>query len=182
MKLISVAGMVCILAVSGCISPHFGRRVPAVDQSNRSFSGTQDWGQQIGQSFAAGSDGMLSAVRVAVEQRESPRELLVYVQGADEHGRPTGPVLASGALLIQRNGKQGVQWYEVPLARPYRQTENERLAYLLVPGVPSERFGYFEYGYSKGNAYPRGCIFTGIGRYPERNPSFDLMFETIILR
>jgi hypothetical protein len=177
-----VVGLVCILSASGCASLRFGRGVPVVDQSNRSLSGTQDWGQQIGQSFTAGVEGMLTALRVAIDQCESPRELLVYLQTADGEGRPTGQVLASGTLLIDAGGKKGVHWYEIPFSRPCHQGKNERLIYLLVPGAPSGAFGYFEYGYSKGDAYPGGCVFTGIGRYRERNTDFDLLFETVVLR
>ena len=163
---------------------HTSRPLEAVvDQENLQIHTGNDMSPPLGQSFTAGMDGQLVGVRLALEARKNPRDLLVYLSGADALGRARGPVLTSGVVTTNPTAPRSRKWYDVVFTEPYEQSAGEILAIMLVPLPPTSDHGWHDFAMSRDNAYEGGRLYyrghvAGIGGF--ESGRLDLAFQTIV--
>lgn len=153
-----------------------------VDQQNDKWDATNDYGGTVVQSFKAGVQGDIQAVRVALEGRENTRELLVTLRKADDAGFPMGKILASGVVDVAPRDKPETFWHEVTFENPYRQSPDEELCICLTPSViKTGSYGFFEYAYSYKDKYPHGRLNSRQrGRKTIPDDGKDLCFAVIV--
>lgn len=175
---------VVLMMLGACKKPEVKvELVRVVDQSNKLWDKTNDYGGTLTQTYSAGMDADVVAVRVAIEARENTRELLVTLRNVDEYGYPKGEVLASGVVDVVAKDNAEVVWHEVTFDHPYHQEVGENLCLSLTPSsIKSEDYGYFEYAFSYKNKYTEGRLNSGSrSRRIPSDDGKDLCFEIIVL-
>lgn len=141
---------------------------------------TADFGGILSQSFKPVISGHGVSIRLLIEGKENPRDLLAVIRKADANGYPTGDVLTSGLATIPVSLDGEAHWQEIHFNKPYKFSHEANYTFEAIPSAPDESFGYFEYSYSTGNAYPPGRLHPNqpSRRVPE-DVGKDLCFRLI---
>ena len=142
---------------------------------------TADYGGTPSQSFKPERSGKAVAIRLLIEGRENPRDLLVLLRNADMDGFPTGKVLASGLVNIPVSKVHEADWHELHFNHPVNISRETKYAFELMPSTSHQGYGYFEYAYSIGDKYPAGRLHTGtLGRRVPEDNGNDLCFQLVL--
>lgn len=143
-----------------------------VDQSQTQFEKENDWTSGTAQSFTAGCDGLLKAIRLPVLRNSGERSLTLELRHVDANDIPTGPLLTSGTLAGSAFAAGIAQWYAVELNPPYEQAEGERLSFTVELGPSGDPYGWLEFGQSSNNPYSGGLMYYQ-GRYGPSGWTYD---------
>lgn len=174
--------ILCCAVFPGCNEKTEIPKVKLVDGAgNMTADKTADFGGNPSQSFKPVRSGTAVAIRLLIEGRENPRDLLLLFRKADLNGYPTGKVLASGLTTIPVAENHEAGWHEVTFDHPVSISHETIYALELIPSTPHSGYGYFEYALSNKDKYPAGRLHT---RSPSRrvpeDDGTDLCFQLIL--
>lgn len=154
------------------------------DQSQTQSETENDWMNGTAQSFTAGYDGLLTAIRLPISRIDGPASLTLEVRHVNSSGIPAGPILASGTLAGTEIDAGATQWYTVALDTPYQQVKLEKLSFTVQQTADGEPYGWLEYGQSTNNPYPGGLMYYqgyyGPSGWTYDEGHLDFAFETLV--
>lgn len=158
-----------------------------VDQSQTGVSSTDDLSSsgRSGQTFVAGVDAPLLAIRLVVEARGNASIFgsdFVLSLRSTIKGTPTDSVLATGNFSRSTLTPNVAQWVTVTLNTPYQQSAGEGLAFTIQELAGGGVLGFNDYGSAANDPYKNGQRFFGYTAGQSLTASSrDFTFETIVV-
>lgn len=178
MKLSVTLIFACLTAYTACLGT-------PIDQSQTQAERENDWMDGTAQSFTAGCDGLLTAIRLPLFRNNGPVSLTLEIRHVDGNEIPTGPVLASGTLPDSAIPAGTTQWHTVTLDTPYAQAKQEKLSFTVQQTATGTPYGWLEYGQSTNNPYPSGLMyydgFYGPAGWTYDKGLLDFTFQTLAI-
>jgi hypothetical protein len=139
-----------------------------------------------GQTFTAGSSGLLAAATLALSASSAGTTAsvgLYATTGAGPNAVPTGAALATGVVTVQQTTPptSAAQFTTVTFASPAAVVAGQ--VYALVLGPVQTPLGSLLWSYAGGNPYLAGTAlqsFTGVNGPYQPLPTIDFDFQTFV--
>ena len=156
-----------------------------IDQSQTTISQFDDIGSKSGQTFTAGINASLTAVRLRVAAHSNGSIFgsdFVLSLRSTLSGTPTNTILASGNFSRSVLQPNVPQWVTVDFGTPYQQIAGQRLAFTIQELSGGGVNGYNTYGNTPTNPYTNGQMFFDFTPgQPLASSSSDFAFQTVVL-